>query len=329
MSNSTGPFQVLVVTSAAQVVLGTDLDSLLEGQLGAYDYETNLAIVAPTKKFYLAVGIKDALGQADINKSAGNAIQNKHVAAYITKQYIAPVDMITSNVMEVLTCGDEVGVRVEIRNQEAYRLNGYNQVVKTFLVPTSECGDCDASCEDLDCVAILASLVALINSDTDQLFTASSTAPTDCTTGDGKLILTVNSASFGDFCSINLNYFSPRQTEIIVTPLNGFEPTVVDTDMVYEQGSGYDVKQLEYEAGGWNGRPGPYRTLVALGVTREGFLYFSDVNANYAIQNIHYDNVSISGWEKNFESNRTVVAAPNGAVSTAVTIFLDLIFPDA
>jgi len=330
MSRNTDVFQVLVPTVATPAATGTTLDALATGAIGAFSYATNVALnpaATPTEDFYLAVKVLNVDGVADIVKSSGTHVQIKNKVSYTFQPYVAPVEMVTNNKLKVIKTDSEIGVRIEMRNQEAYRINGYNQVVKTFIVPTSPSGDCVTSCEDENCADTLTALVDLINSDEDGVFTATQVAPTDCdgTTLDGELIITVNSKAFGSFCDINLNYFSPRQTEIIVTPIEGFEPTTITTAMVYEEGSGYDVKQLEYEAGGWNGKPGPYRTFND-GLAQTGFKYYADSAKNYAVFNASYDQNSISGWRSDDHFLRTIVAAETGAVATGVKTFLDFMF---
>lgn len=322
MSRGNDVFQVLVPTTFVADAAPAALSALAVGTLGMYSYPDNTpldpATAAVGTNFYFAVGITNAKGQRDINKSAGTHIQAKHVVDANKQAYVAPVNMVTSNPLKVIQCGNEIGVKIEIRNQEAYRVNGYNQVVKNYLVPTSECVDCSTVCEDANCADVLASLVALINSDPDGIVTATQVVPTDCdgTTLDGELILTVNQEALATFCSINLNYFSPRQTQIIVTPIDGFGPTDITTEMVYEQGSGYDVQQLEYEAGGWNGKPGPYRTY-ADGLTRTGFQFFADPAGEYSIVNVSYDQHSISGWRTDIAFERTIIASDD-TIATAV-----------
>jgi len=327
MSRNNDVFQVLVPTVATPAAADSTLADLAEGAIGAFSYETNLALdpaALATEDFYFAVKVKDLNGVDDIVKSSGTHIQIKNVVQHNNQVYVAPVDMITSNPLKVLVCGDEIGVKVEIRNQEAYRLNGYNQVVKNYVVPTSECVDCDTTCEDVNCAAILTSLVDLINADPDAVVTATQAVPTDCdgTSLDGELILTVNPKALKDWCNINLGYFFPHQTQIIVTPIEGFEATAITTDMVFEDGAGYDIKQLEYEAGGWNGKPGPYRASELMGVAFEGFQYFAVVGTKYDVQQIQHDQDSVSGWRKDSHFLRTIIASETGATGTAIAAFV-------
>jgi len=330
MSRNNDVFQVLVPTSATVAPTGTTLTALAAGAIGAFGYESNVALdptATPTVPFYLAVKVVNLDGVDDIVKSSGTHIQPNNIVSYTHKGYTAAVDMVTNNTMKVLTCGGEMGVKIEIRNQEAYRLNGFNQVVKNYIVPTSDCTDCDSACEDTDCVAKLDSLIALINADPDGVVVATKTVGSaDCSIADQKLILTVNAAVLKTFCDINLGYFFPHQTEIVVTPVDGFEDTVIATAMVYEDGNGYDVKQLEYEAGGWNGKPGVYRASEVTGVAIDGFQYFADASKSYDVFHASYNQKSVSGWRADEHFLRTVIAAEDGAIGDAIKIFLDVIF---
>ncbi len=83
MSRNNDVFQVLVPDpTVAPAGAGDSLDDLTLGQLGAFDYDTNLAVVAPVKNFYFAIGV-DATGanatKNDIVKSTGTHIQTKNV----------------------------------------------------------------------------------------------------------------------------------------------------------------------------------------------------------------------------------------------------------
>ena len=67
MSTNNKVFQVLVTKGdKALAVAGTKVDVLEDGQLGIFDAKTNLAVVTPVNKFYLAVGV-DTDGDGDID----------------------------------------------------------------------------------------------------------------------------------------------------------------------------------------------------------------------------------------------------------------------
>jgi len=325
MSRNNDVFTVLIPTVATIAVAGTGLGALAEGALGAFDYDTNLAVDGPVDKFFFAVGIKDLDGVSDINRSGGTHIQSRNIVSLTSNCYTAPVQMVTASELKVMRCGGEVGVKVEIRNQEAYRLNGYNQVVKNFIVPTSECVDCDSTCEDENSAAVLQSLVDLINDDADKVVVASITSVTANSVVTQSLVMTVNPKSLKKFSEINLGYFFPNQTEIIVTSTKGFKNATITTPMVYEEGAGTDVKQLEYVANGWKNST-PYRVSPLNGVALEGAQYFADQDKKYDLIHLSYDQVSVSGWESNAHFMRTIIATSNeaGALSKNVGDFVNV-----
>lgn len=128
--------------------------------------------------------------------------------------------------------------------------------------------------------------------------------------------VTTNPLAVNEFCNINTLYFKPRETVMIVSLTSGFDCggiVEVIQDVVYEQGSGYDVRQREYKAGGWNGKPGPYRVSELNGVASNGFRYFSDADTKYNRVNLTYDQFSIGGWQEYLNNLATEVYFPVGA----------------
>ena len=125
--------------------------------------------------------------------------------------------------------------------------------------------------------------------------------------------VTTNPLAVNEFCSINTLYLKPRETVMIVSLTSGFDCggiVEVIQDVVYEQGSGYDVRQREYKAGGWNGKPGPYRVSELNGVASNGFRYFSDTDTKYNRVNLTYDQFSIGGWQEYLNNLATEIYFP-------------------
>ena len=143
------------------------------------------------------------------------------------------------------------------------------------------------------------------------------------------MVFTVNPATFSDFCDINLNYFFPRQTDVALVGLAGFEgnsTVATTTEMVYEDGHGGDIKQLEYEAGGWNGSPGPYRASELLGTALPGFKYFSDASKKYDVIHQSYDQESVSGFRSDSHFERTIIAVDAALdISDTIGAFINTI----
>lgn len=141
------------------------------------------------------------------------------------------------------------------------------------------------------------------------------------------------------YAQVNLKYINFRQTNVFLSLLtdpnvpNGwgtFGPDTTQSDlqeMVYEDGSGYDIQQLEYIAGGWNGKPGPYRTSELVGVPLRGAQFYSTVSGTYNLYAITYDNIGIGGGHAMRSSLATYIAVPsaNTTAENSINAFLQRI----
>ena len=79
---------------------------------------------------------------------------------------------------------------------------------------------------------------------------------------------------------INLRYFKDRQTDIKFTGSLFFDVTV-EQELVYPKGDGYDIRQLEYLAGGFGDNPGSMKVNAITGTNKSNFRYYSDVSKKY------------------------------------------------
>lgn len=363
MSRNNDVFQVLVTSGDADILAaGNTLEDLAVGQIGFFNYDTNLSIDDLTvdgindKKFYIAVGV-DEDGDTvldNVVKSAGTHIQKRNVVSLAGRCYTPAQPKIVDFKNFEAACDEDYGLKFEIRNQQAYRVNGFNQVVKSFVVTTGACDDCE-TCPTGNCIELAESLVTEVNLDEDALIEASLIAQSAITIvthgtsadyADGEAVsdadvavlkvfnetadaadvvclgirFTVQAGTFASFCNINLNYFYPRSTDIVPVAIGGFEggngAFTVTQDIVYEEGSGYDVRQMEYDAGGFNGKPGIYRVSTLNGVAREGFSYLASNTEKYDLIQLAYDQASIAGWQEHRNNLRTVIAIPTGDTTT-------------
>lgn len=105
---------------------------------------------------------------------------------------------------------------------------------------------------------------------------------------------------------------------------NGTVTTTVDYQA--KEGSGYDLKQLEYVAQGW-GVGGPYRTnsITGLAKANESFLASA---SNYNAVSLAYDQESVGGWLEYKNNLETIIAIPCADSVTLLAFFViaDLIF---
>jgi hypothetical protein len=110
-----------------------------------------------------------------------------------------------------------------------------------------------------------------------------------------------------------------------LTYCNGTITTIQNAQ--YPEGKGYDLQALEYEAGGWNGKPGPYRQRAVTGLQKENFEYFAQTGSSYTQVVLGGEQVSESGARDYQADNVTIVAIPStdSATLTSFTGALDTI----
>jgi len=127
-------------------------------------------------------------------------------------------------------------------------------------------------------------------------------------TGSSDLVIDVTVGSFGSlysFCSVNPKYFKQRQIKGILS-LVGEEcnfATVTETQaMIYEEGRGYDIQELEYLAGGFTGDPGPYRQSRLNGLPFAASSFLAVKDTFYTVATIQYVQKSVGGWQA-YENN--------------------------
>ena len=355
MSRNNDVFHLLV-TKGNQAVLAKDkkVTELLPGQIGIFNYDTNLSfdatVTAAPKNFYLAVGIDAGNGTTgDIMKSAGSHVQGKNIAFYSFRPYTPGRPMKVLLKDYVANCETEYGVKLELRNQEIYRTQGYNQFTKTYMMKTSCCDGCEPTCPSGDANEITKQLYINISNDPSGLVKANikpragAVLPSGVTVdANGNLtlaqvdtIMAANAAqtdpanyvytdleietvpqTIQDFSAVSLNYMYPRQTVAILTKVGDFKcsGTVATTQTaVFEEGAGIDVKQLEYKTKGWT--EGPYRVSTVNGVA-DNRIFITDANAKYDVFALTYDQFSLGGWLEYFHNQASVIAIPTADTVT-------------
>ena len=355
MSRNNDVFHLLV-TKGNQAVLAKDkkVTELLPGQIGVFNYDTNLSfdatVAAAPRNFYLAVGIDAGNGTTgDIMKSAGSHVQGKNIAFYSFRPYTPGRPMKVLLKDYVANCETEYGVKLELRNQEIYRTQGYNQFTKTYTMKTSCCDGCEPTCPSGDANEITKQLYININNDTSGLVKANikpragAVLPSGVTVdANGNLtlaqvdtIMAANAAqtdpakfvytdleietvpqTLQDFSAVSLNYMYPRQTVAILTKVGDFKcsGTVTTTQTaVFEEGAGIDVKQLEYQAKGWT--ESPYRVSTVNGVA-DNRVYITDASGKYDVFALTYDQFSLGGWLEYFHNQASIIAIPTADATT-------------
>lgn len=351
MSKNNDVARVLVTTgNAACLADGSAIGSLAVGQIGVFDANTNLAIdgsVIP-KEFFLAVGL-DRDGDAamdDILQSSGQFIQTKNVSAFTYREHTAAQPMIVDVVGYLGKCDEDFAVKLEFRNQEIYRTQGYVQHTKTYSAHTGCCEGCE-DCPTGDANEVTQVLLAAFAADPHAMVTAlplarsamtiiTHSVAADYSAGDVILeadldaMITFNlTAAAGDevysdlqlttvplamntYCNVNLKYFAPRQTIVLPSLVGaGFScngTAAVSQQAANEEGSGYDVAQKEYHTSG-NQNNQPYVLSTATGT--------ASYVERWAVEAIKYDQFflqytqeSQAGWLEFISNLSTTIAVP-------------------
>lgn len=340
----------------------TNLLSLAPGQLGLFDARTNQAVnpngSALTPHMYFAMGV-DSTGNGstdDILKGAGSFFQLKNLRYASYKPYVAPLPMVFTLTNYTANCETDYGLKIEFRNQEIYRTQGYNQFTKSYVVKTGCCNECTTDCPSGDANEITRDLIIEITNDKDKLISAVATARTpltvathgvasdlaagaDLADGDLEAILAFNAAqadsstyvytdlkvttapaAVNDFAAVALKYYNPRQTVVIPAKIGELTcqgALAITQEARYEEGAGYDVKQLEYYAKGF--KESPYRTSSIYGVADEK-RYNAVTGTNYDMFVIAYEQASNGGWERYLNSQETIIAVPTTATTTITAL---------
>lgn len=359
MSRNNDVFHLLV-TKGNQAVLAKDkkVTDLAPGQIGIFNYDTNLSfdstVTTAPRNFYLAVGVDTTGGgtTGDIMKSAGSHVQGKNVVFYSFRPHTPgrPMKVLLKDF--VANCETEYGVKLELRNQEIYKTQGYNQFTKTYMMKTSCCEDCGTDCPSGDANEITKQLVINILNDPSGLVTARAVARQALTAATHKVsadiakgaevsaenlekIMAFNASqtdsssyvytdleietvpqAIQDFCSVSLNYMYPRQTVAILTKVGDFKCTgavEVTQTAVFEEGAGIDVKQLEYIAKGWTESPYRVSTINSLADNRT---FITDAKAKYDVFALTYDQQSLGGWLEYSHNQASIIAVPTADTTT-------------
>jgi len=337
-------FSVLPIADTAVLAKDKNLADLAVGQLGIFNADTNTSIdatqVATVSRFYLAVAVDyDGDGTVDdYLKSAGDHIAKTKVIAWegscgVTRQEkIVKVTGFKNG-----CCTNDYGIKVHLYNTRIGTNFGFNDLVKTYITKTDCCGDCCDGCTEAPCYTLLDQLRDDINADPDALVTATLHDPSNDALIDDLAVwvaanpdvcpdlhLTGSFEAQTSYCQINEDYIEPNGLNFSVSTIGWTCPLTTSTfqELIFEETSGYDAAFDEYTAGGWNGRPGPYRQYESgpiFGPSPVSNLI--DKTKNYNTFHLTYDDVHASGFQTFTDTlNTTILAECGGDVSFAAVV---------
>ena len=134
-----------------------------------------------------------------------------------------------------------------------------------------------------------------------------------------QLELTSQPIKIGEWCQVNLAYHKLLETVLIVSPVEGGFScpgvTVTNTYPVFAEGTGANIMQKEYHAGGWNGA-GPYVLSEVTGTPKGNIEYLANKATNYTQFILEYNVKSEGGWLEYENPLTTVIAIPSTHTNT-------------
>lgn len=344
MRNNDVP-EILFPTKATLLAAGNTVSDLAVGQLGMFSEATGLSITEPTENFFLAVGLdNDGDGVVDdVRKSAGRNIQPGNILYATRQDYVAPVDQVVDITDIEVKCGDSFGIKIEARNEQIYNFQGTVQYRETFVAKADECDACaDNSCTEANVAKLVKDIVLQAKLGKDPFFkveaiSAEGTVLTDealqtivdatealedkSTQEKVGIRVTAIANKVQQFANVNLDYVQARQTQVFITAVGELtnKYTITEkTALVYEQGSGYDVRELEFNSIGFReGNTGAYRIGAITGLPNE-VAYESDLKKKYTVFTLAYDHKHRNGsWLQYDNALATYFVVENGGAAVA------------
>lgn len=338
-------FQVLVSNATTSLLATGTVDNLVTNQLGFFDADTNQAFTPSSvttfpRAFYLAVNNGGAL-----TFSAGQEIQSKYVYKATKAAFaVGNSETYTVTIPGTLPCDTDFAIKLELFSQVIRQRIGTNTFTETYAGRTQKCTDCEDECPTTGNGVVAKSIISsLVQGNLGAIVTVGGVVLTvqnlevelaKITDANATAItITIKLPEFETTPSstVNNTYKAQRLATGIISLLDGFSDyalgTVTKTVAAKpSSGLGYDIKQKEYFAGGWNGRPGPYRVLQTTNLASNGIVFNAIDASQYDVYNLEYDHFSTSGWGEYLNNLLTTIAVPTGtALSTALTTQLQAV----
>ena len=321
------------------------IDDLGIGQIGIFEAHTSKSISAANAgkddfRIIVAEDLDNDTVVDRLERQAGQFIQVKNLKSISIQGYRNPKPQIEILNPQVTTVGttdgiydEEYGIRITFLNPKITRLGGKNEFAKYFSYTGGLITKCNnAFTVHAKRIAIMQELVSLINADPDGLVRA------ELVTVDGffgaevytaltitdicaylaletnsdklRIRLTTVPLAIKTFLGINTGYYKDRETTVQVFYKESFLTTSTITtlqEVQFEQGSGYDVYEREYQAEGWE--TSSYRTSSITGLPRDMKTY-SSVSTKYNLISLEYTFDSEAAWGSYNHNLATEIAVP-------------------
>lgn len=330
---------------------GTDVTALAVGQLGFFSEKTGKSLVTTdplVEPFFIAVGL-DTDGDNvtdDIRKSAGPNIQPDNFVYLTRDEYKASQNQVIQITDLKLFCGNSGGVKIELENSQTQFVLGNTAYRKTLVAKTVDCDKCGADgCVPADTAKFVQDLLLIANFENDDFFKIeaindsgtvldeeglqtivdANAALTDPTTF-AKVGLQITTIPTGivKHANVNLDYSTTRETKALVTLVGDLEgrAKVVETQPIqFEQNSGYDIQEIEYQTIGYRGgAETAYRIGSIYGLPYE-VEYETNPKGKYTLITLAYDHYSRTGsWLQYDKALATMFAFDEADKAVADTL---------
>lgn len=271
-------FKVFVAKQdGVKLEAGKKLKELLPGEVAIFDLDTNLSVAdfTNTSRFYLATN-----QDGKIVKSPNRWIDKDNIKSITLQKPVTSVNKKVTFKDFKIFCGKDYALRVEATNELTKFQIGTNTDSAHLVATSVDCGECGATdkCEEINPIPVVVELlknknrlsfvkvdaVARENITGVSGISGTVNAGTVLTDAQLKLIDTHNKAQTqaSDLVKVNLvfeakplektdyqeGYLFPRETEFNVGLSDSFigNGTFETVKTVVEQGSGFDIKHLEY-----------------------------------------------------------------------------------
>ena len=310
-----GGTRVAPLAGALEMAAGVTLaafqshTAVAAGDIGIFDASTNLTItpgaaaLATVPDFYIAVATDQAVPAG--SAGTGFLIRKSKTIATANVTNVTNVGNVCA-AAKVITlsdftaeCDTEYCIKIRYESDVIKQTYGYQDLVKTYTYTTSCCGD-DCACPDGDCAELAYGIAKAVNDDPDNLVTAVALnlavpiTEADFNTGipcaDITVVFTGETGTFFDGCGPNPKAQDFANTDFYIGLTCGFEcnGTLTDTEtIVFEEGLGEQVQNLEEYAGGYSRKFGIYRIPFPRTVVDK----LAVAGVGYDIVNIIYNDV--------------------------------------
>lgn len=354
-------FKVLIPTGSDSILANNakTINDLGIGQIGIFEAHTSKSISAADAgkddfRLIVAADLDNDNVVDRLERQAGQFIQIKNLKSISIQGYRNPKPQIEILNPQITSAGtidgiydEEYGIRIAFLNPKITRLGGKNEFAKYFSYTGGLITECNnAFTVHAKRIAIMQELVSLINADPDGLVRA------ELVTVDGffgnevytaltitdicaylasetnsdklRIRLTTVPLAIKTFLGINAGYYKDRETTIQVFYKESFLTTSTITtlqEVQFEQGSGYDVYEREYQAEGWE--TSSYRTHSVTGLPRDMKTY-SSVSTKYNLISLEYTFDSEAAWGSYNHNLATEIAVPitlEDAWAALITLF--------